>query len=111
MDEEYNSLIENQTFNLVKLLPNQKLVRCKWVYWTKKVADGQVCRYKAWLVAKYFQQVHGVDYDENFSLVEKMDSIQLALSIAGARGWEASHMDVKNVFLHGGLAYHKFSWN
>eukprot|EP00253_Pinus_taeda_P025994 PITA_25994 len=103
MDEEYNSLIENQTWDLVPLPSNRKLVRCKWLYWTKKSSNGQVSRYKARLVAKGFQQVHGVDYDETFSPVAKMDSIRLALSIAAVRGWEVHHMDVKNAFLHGDL--------
>eukprot|EP00253_Pinus_taeda_P035523 PITA_35523 len=103
MDEEYNSLIENQTWDLVLLPSNHKLVRCKWVYRTKKAPNGQVRRYKARLVAKGFQQVHGVDYDKTFASVAKMDSIRLALSIAAARGWEVHHMDVKNAFLHGDL--------
>ena len=54
MDREYNSLIENQTWDLVLLPSNRKLVRCKWVYPTKKAENGQVSRYKAWLVAKGF---------------------------------------------------------
>lgn len=44
MDEEYNSLIENHTWDLVPLPPDRKLVRCKWVYRTKKSADGHVSR-------------------------------------------------------------------
>ena len=54
--------------------------------------DGQISRYKARFVSKGFQQVHGIDYDETFSPVEKMDSIQLALSIAEAKGWEVHQM-------------------
>eukprot|EP00253_Pinus_taeda_P018682 PITA_18682 len=53
------------------------------------------------LVAKGFQQVHGIDYDETFAPVEKMDSIHLTLTIAAAQQWEVHHMDVKNSFLHG----------
>jgi hypothetical protein len=52
------------------------------------------------LVAKGFQQVHGIDYDETFTPVEKMDSIPLAPSIAETKGWEVHQMDVKNSFLH-----------
>jgi hypothetical protein len=75
MQEEYNSLLENQTWDLVPLPSGRKLVRCRWVYRTKSAADGQINRYKAKLVAKGFRQVHGIDYDETFAPVAKMDSI------------------------------------
>jgi hypothetical protein len=75
MQEEYNPLLENQTWDLVPLPSGRKLVRCRWVYRTKSTMDGKISRYKARLVAKGFQQVYGIDYDETFSLVAKMDSI------------------------------------
>jgi hypothetical protein len=71
---------------------------------TKSAVDGQINRYKASLVAKGFQQVHGIDYDETFAPVEKMDYIRLTLSIVKTKGWEVHHMDVKNAFLHGDLS-------
>eukprot|EP00253_Pinus_taeda_P018200 PITA_18200 len=86
--EEYNSLLENQTWDLVPLPSGRKLVQCKWVYRTKSVANGQITRRKASLVAKGFQQVHGIDYDETFAPVAKMDSIRLTLAIAAAQRWE-----------------------
>jgi hypothetical protein len=88
---------------MVPITPGRKLVRCKWVYKTKRAADGQVSRYKARLVAKGFQQIHGIDYDQTFSHVENMDSIRLALAITVAKEWEVQQMDVKNAFLHGDL--------
>jgi hypothetical protein len=75
MQEEYNSLLENQTWDLVPLSAGRKLVRCRWIYRTKSAAYGQVSRYKVSLVAKGFQQVHGIDYDETFAPVANMDSI------------------------------------
>jgi hypothetical protein len=80
------------------------IVRCRWVYRTKSTADGQISRYKARLVTKGFQEVHGIHYDETFTPVVKMDSIRLALAIAETEGWEVHQMDVKNVFLHGDLS-------
>jgi hypothetical protein len=55
MQKEYNSLLENQTWDLVPLPSGRKLVRCRWVYRTKSIAYGQVNKYKAMLVAKEFQ--------------------------------------------------------
>eukprot|EP00253_Pinus_taeda_P006200 PITA_06200 len=105
MEEEYNSLLENQTWDLVPLPSGRKLVRCKWVYRTKRATDGQITSLqKARLVAKGFQQVHGIDYDETFAPVEKMDSIRLTLTIAATQRWEVHKMDVKNVFLNGDLS-------
>jgi hypothetical protein len=102
--QEYNSLLENQTWDLVPLPSRRKLVRCIWVYKTKSTVDGQISIYKARLVSKGFQQVYGIDYDETFSPVANMDSIRLALAIAAAKGWEFRQMDVKNVFLHDDLS-------
>jgi hypothetical protein len=54
MYEEYNYLLENQTWDLVPLFSRRKLARCRWVYRTKTTTDGQLSRYKARLVVKGF---------------------------------------------------------
>jgi hypothetical protein len=54
MHEEYNSLLENQTWDLVLLPSGRKLVRCRWVYRTNSAADGKISRYKSRLVSKGF---------------------------------------------------------
>jgi hypothetical protein len=48
--------------------------------------------------------VHGIDYDETFAPVAKMDSIRLALAIVATKGWEFHQMDVKNAFIHGDIS-------
>ena len=73
------------------------------MYKTKFAANGSPLNYKARLVAKGYSQVHGIDYNETFSPVAKMDSIRLALAIAALRQWEVHHMDVKCAFLNGDL--------
>ena len=47
--------------------------------------------------------MHDIDYEETFTLVGKMDSIHLALSIAKTKQWEVHQMDMKNPLLHGDL--------
>jgi hypothetical protein len=100
MNEEYRSLMANDTWDLVPLPKGRKLVRWKWVYRTKYASDGSVERHKARLVAKGFSQVEGIDYNETFSPVEKMNSIHLVLALAASHKWEVHQMDVKSAFLH-----------
>jgi hypothetical protein len=100
MDEEYNALMENQTWDLVPLPKGRKLVRCRWIFRTKMATNGEISKYKSRLVAKGYSQVHGIDYTETFAPVAKMDSIRLVLAIATSRHWEVHQMDVKSAFLH-----------
>jgi hypothetical protein len=103
MNEEYRSLMANDTWDLVPLPKGRKLVRCKWVYITKYASDGSVERHKARLVSKGFSQVEGIDYNETFAPVAKMNSICLVLALAASHKWEVHQMDVKSSFLHGDL--------
>ena len=101
MNEEYHSLLANDTWDLVPLPKGRKLVRCRWVYKTKFGPDGKVDRNKAHLVAKGFSQVEGIDYTETFSPIAKMNSIHLIISLASSFNLEVHQMDVKSTFLNG----------
>ena len=72
----------NDTWDLVPLPKGRKLVRCKWVYRTKYASDVSVERLKASLVSKVVSQVEGINYNETFSLVTKVNSIYHVLSLA-----------------------------
>ena len=65
--------------------------------------DGYNIKNKEILVAKGFYQFQGIDYNETFALVAKMDYIRLVLAIASSKQWEVHHMDVKSAFIHGYL--------
>jgi hypothetical protein len=101
MNEEYRSLMENDTWDLVTIPKGRKLVRCKWVYKTKYASYGSVERHKARLVSKGFSQVEGIDYNTTFSHVAKMNSIHLVLSLTTSHKWKVHQMDVKSSYLHG----------
>ena len=103
MKEEFSSLQKNNTWELVDLPPGRKLVQCKWVFKTKFAVDGSPLKYKAILVAKGYSQVHGINYNETFAPVAKMDSIRLALAISASKQWEVHHMDVKCDFINGDI--------
>jgi hypothetical protein len=65
--------------------------------------EGKVERYKACLVTKGYTQTYGIDYDETFAPVAKMNSVRTLISCAVNLDWEIYQKDVKNAFLHGDL--------
>ena len=103
MDEEFNSLWKNTTWELVSLPLGRKLVQCKWEYRENVSIDGSIFKCKEFMAEKWFSQVQGVYFHETFALVAKMDSIRLILAITTSKHWEVHHMDVKSDFLHGEL--------
>ncbi|KAH9313676.1 hypothetical protein KI387_022303 [Taxus chinensis] len=100
MAAEYSSLMKNHTKDLVSLPKGRKMVRCKWVYQTKYIANGSIDKYKGHLIVKGFSQVEGIDYSETFAPIAKMDSVRLVLALATSQGWPVYQMGVKSAFLH-----------
>ncbi|WJX64387.1 hypothetical protein P8452_49170 [Trifolium repens] len=104
MNEEMLSLEKNQTWKLVPLPKNKRVVGSKWVFKKKDGIPGvEAPRYKARLVAKGFTQVEGIDYNEIFSPVVKHCSIRVLMAIVNQYDLELEQMDVKTAFLHGEL--------
>ncbi|XP_019177891.1 PREDICTED: uncharacterized protein LOC109173090 [Ipomoea nil] len=104
MDQEFNALLHNCTWQLVPATSDMNIVGCKWVFRTKRKADGTIERYKARLVAKGFNQVAGEDFFETFSPVVKPTTVRILLSLAVSRGWTLRQLDVHNAFLNGRLS-------
>ncbi|CAL1681979.1 unnamed protein product [Lasius platythorax] len=85
MDIEMASLKENQTWTLITLPKDAKVISNKWVFRIKTNPDGSVDKYKARLVIKGFSQRQGVDYNQIFSYVVKLSTIRSVLSIAASK--------------------------
>ena len=98
--EEMNALRRSGTWEIVDLPKEKKTVGCKWFFTVKCRADGSVDRYKARLVAKGFTQTYGIDYQETFALVAKINSIRVLLSLAVNFNWPLYQLDVKHAFLN-----------
>ncbi|GJR01694.1 ribonuclease H-like domain, reverse transcriptase, RNA-dependent DNA polymerase [Tanacetum coccineum] len=103
MKVELDSINRNNTWELTTLPKGHKAIGLKWVFKTKKDANGNIIKHKARLVAKGYIQEHGIDFEEVFAPVARMETIRLLLAIAANNKWEVHHLDVKSAFLHGDL--------
>lgn len=103
MDEEYASLLANQTWTLERPPPGIKPIPTKWVYKLKRGSDGAVERYKARLVVQGFRQREGIDYDEVFAPVGKYSTLRAILAHAATTDLDIHQLDFKTAFLNGEL--------
>ena len=103
MQEKVRSLLENHTYDLVKLPQGKKALGNKWVYRLKTENNGSQLKYKARLLVKAFNQNKGIDFEEIFAPMVKMSSIRVALGLTAHLNLEVEQLDVKTAFLHGDL--------
>ena len=102
-DEEITSIVKNNTWDLVDLPPGAKAIGLKWIFKIKRNSDGTINKHKSRLVAKGYIQRHGIDYEEVFAPVARIETVRLIISLAASNGWQVHHLDVKTAFLHGDL--------
>ncbi|GKA66805.1 putative ribonuclease H-like domain-containing protein, partial [Tanacetum coccineum] len=93
--------IDDTVWTLVDLPNGKRAIRTKWVFRNKKDERGIVVRNKARLVAQGYTQEEGIDYDEVFAPVARIEAIRLFLAYASFMGFIVYQMDVKSAFLYG----------
>ena len=103
MKEELHSIEKNGTWELTELPKGKKAISVKWVYKLKLKPDGEIAKFKARLVAKGFLQRPGLDYDEVFAPVARIETVRLVIALASYHQWRMQQMDVKSAFLNGPL--------
>jgi hypothetical protein len=81
MQEEFNNFTRNEVCHLVPR-PNQNVLGTKWVFRNKEDEHGVVTRNKSQLVAKGYSQVKGLNFDETYALVARLESIRILLAYA-----------------------------
>ena len=104
MQNEIQALEKTGTWTLVELPPGKSTVGCKWIFTVKYLADGSIDRFKSRLVAKGFTQTYGVDYQETFAPIAKLNTVRVLISLAVNNDWPLHQLDVKNAFLNGDLS-------
>ncbi|GJT12857.1 putative ribonuclease H-like domain-containing protein [Tanacetum coccineum] len=101
MQEELLQFKIQKVWVLVDLPYGKKAIGTKWVYRNKKDERGVVVRNKARLVAQGHRQEEGIDYDEVFAHVARIEAIRIFLAFASYMGFIVYQMDVKSAFLYG----------
>ena len=99
MLDEMNSLIENDTFDIVELPEGKTAVGGRWVYAVKESPDNKDI-FKARYVAKGFNQTYGVDYFSTFAPTTRMSTIRMVIQIAVNCNYMIHQMDVKSAYLN-----------
>nr|GEV99145.1 retrovirus-related Pol polyprotein from transposon TNT 1-94 [Tanacetum cinerariifolium] len=101
MQKELNQFIANDVWELVPNPKNMTIIRTKWVYRNKLDENGGVSRNKARLVAQGYNQQEGIDYDETYAPIARLESIRILLAYACALDFKLFQMDLKSAFLNG----------
>ena len=101
MQEELGQFKRNEVWELVPRPEGVNVIGTKWVYKNKSDEQGVVTKNKARLVAQGYTQVEGMDFDETFALVARLESIRLLLGVACILKFKLFQMDVESAFLNG----------
>jgi hypothetical protein len=101
MKEELDQFAKNDVWDLVPRLKGTHVIGTKWVYKNKLNEKGEVVRNKARLVVQGYSQQEGIDYNETFSPVVRLEYIHLHVSVAADYSIKLYQIDVKSAFLNG----------
>ena len=104
MQEELNQFERSKVWHLVPRPKDKNVIGTKWVFKNKSDEKGVITRNKARLVVQGYSQIEGLDFDETFAPVARLESVRLLLAIACYMKFTLYQMDVKSAFLNGILA-------
>jgi len=100
---EYNTLVENGTWEIVDLPPGEKAIGSGWVFKVKHNQDGSIERFKARLVAKGYSQRPGLDYNECFAPTFRPATLRIIMALAAVEDLELRSVDITSAFTNGDL--------
>ncbi|CAM8941177.1 unnamed protein product [Rhodiola kirilowii] len=103
MKEELMSIEKNNTWSLVNLPQGNKVIGVKWIFRSKFDENGNLDKYKAKLVAKGYSQQFGIDYQEVFAPVARIETVRTIVAQDVQLEWRIHQLDVKSAFLRGDI--------
>jgi hypothetical protein len=101
MEEELNQIMKNETWELVLISKGKNVIGTKWVFKKNLNEEGEVIQNKARLMCKGYAQVEGIDFEETFALMERLEAIRIFLALFAFDKFNVYKMDVKSTFLNG----------
>nr|GEW80806.1 retrovirus-related Pol polyprotein from transposon TNT 1-94 [Tanacetum cinerariifolium] len=101
MQDELNQFSRNKVWRLVPATYGKTIIGSIWVFRNKRDATRNVIKNKARLVSQGYNQQKGIDYDETFALVARLEAIRIFLAFASYMNFIVYQMDVKSAFLNG----------
>ncbi|KAK8942719.1 hypothetical protein KSP39_PZI008773 [Platanthera zijinensis] len=103
MQEELNQFRRCNVWELVPKPRGHNIIGTKWIYRNKLDKNGVIVKNKARLVAKGYRQEEGIDFDQTFAPVARLEAIRMFLAYAVYQDFKVYQMDVKLAFLNGDL--------
>ena len=103
MQKELEQFERNKVWHLVEKPHDRSIIGTKWVFRNKLDESGNVLLNKSRLVVQGFSQIEGVDFEETFAPVARLESIRIILAFASHMDFKLHQMDVKSAFLNGFL--------
>jgi hypothetical protein len=97
---EFNSLVENQIWDLIKRSDSKNVIIDRWTFRLKRDRNDNFQRYKVRWMTHDFKQRHKVDFDETFVSIVKLVSYKSLMTISIIRELQIRHMNVVIAFLY-----------
>ena len=101
MQEELNQFERSKVWNLVPRPSDHSIIGTKWIFRNKMDEHSNIVRNKARLVAQGYSQEEGIDYEETYTPVARLEAIRMLLAFACFKNFKLYQMDVKSAFLNG----------
>jgi transposase InsO family protein len=101
MIAEIDSIMENRTWTLCDLPPGKNCITVKWVFKIKLDGNNKIERYKCRIVVRGFSQIAGLDFEETFAPIVRIESVRCLFAHAAFEGLHLLHIDCKTAFLNG----------